>query len=368
MRKVGPLGPILNGLRTEETNRITGGNFLETEPGADFFFSLLQESINVLSKSNSFKSIRKRVAGVVLEVSAANEQVFEALTDSFKHQPYANEPTDFRVYAWSADEERNVFPSPPMDKIHLGHRGEIEKLNGKRFRYVFHSHSQALLAVDCQQGIVIVVVKNRKSLLGIDCAAPLRTPLSWLLVTRGIAIVHAAAISKQDKAILLVGRAGAGKSTLAYRSTQAGWRFLGDDLVALSSSPSPKVLSLYSTVKLWNDHGDSMLPSVLVKKWQEKNGKAVFRLDLLNQNVFAHEAALAAVVLVDRSLEPGRFERASQGLATSIVGASTQLTIPNSDKEIFHILSSNIRSVSCWRFSPQDDQTKSCQRMEEILA
>lgn len=367
MRKVGPLGPILRGTRVEETNKISGVNSLETEPGADFFSSLFQDSINVLSSSNTFKSTRMRVAGIVLEVSAANEEVFEALTDSFTHQPYVNEPSDFKVYAWSADEKQNVFPSPPTEKIRLGHRGEIENLNGKRFRYVFHSHSQVLIAVDCQQGMVIVVVKNRKSLLGIDCAAPLRTPLSWLLVTRGIAIVHAAAIAKRDKAILLVGRAGSGKSTLAYRGTQAGWRFLGDDLVALSSSPSPQVFNLYSTVKLWNDHGDSMLPSVLVKKWQEKNGKAVFRLDLLNRNVFAHEAALAAVVLVDRSLESGRLERVSQGLVTSIVGASTQLTIPNSDEEIFRVLASSIGSVSCWRFSPQDDQTKSCQMMEEIL-
>lgn len=58
-------------------------------------------------------------------------------------------------------------------------------------------------------------------------------PLIELMRRRDLFNIHAAGVSCGDKTILLAGASGAGKSTLALALTQAGWDYLGDDMVFL---------------------------------------------------------------------------------------------------------------------------------------
>jgi len=64
----------------------------------------------------------------------------------------------------------------------------------------------------------------------------LRACLAWLLPTRGAAMVHAAGLVLDDRAFVLVGSEGAGKSTWAEFGEQAGGRVLSDDLVLVEQS------------------------------------------------------------------------------------------------------------------------------------
>lgn len=179
-------------------------------------------------------------------------------------------------------------------------------------------------------------------------------------------MIHAGAISKNGKAILLAGRSGAGKSSLSYRGIQYGWKFMGDDLVAIGGLPKPRVFNLYSTVKLFTDSIDPQLQGTSIEKWREKDGKTVFRLDLLNFDVFAQVAELSAVVLVDRSFKPGVVEEISPASVVSIIGASTHHVLPSSSKITFSTLSESIRSIKCWRFHPDND-LESYKVLESIL-
>jgi hypothetical protein len=52
-----------------------------------------------------------------------------------------------------------------------------------------------------------------------------------------IVALHAAAVSRKDTCVLLVGVAGSGKSTLTSALLQAGFRYLADDTVLLSRPP-----------------------------------------------------------------------------------------------------------------------------------
>ena len=312
-------------------------------------------------------SRRFLVAEEVLEALATSTELLDALTGSFNHLLTATEKPDIRLLAWSIDDVHRIFPDPPVTHIRLGFRGEIENISDKRFRFVFHSHSQVLIAVDCLEGIVIVVTRTRSGLMGIDCAAPLKIPLCWLLPRSGIVMAHAGAVAKDGQSILLVGRSGAGKSTLAYQCIQAGWKFMGDDLVALSSNQKPKSFSLYSTVKLWDDFSDPVLRELRMPQWQERNGKGVYRLDRLNAEVFSLEAELRAVVVIDRSFNLGAMEPFSRAKTVAIIGASSNLTLPTAGAELFAGLSKVLTSVPCWRFSPHNDFRTSYQSLESLI-
>jgi hypothetical protein len=70
-----------------------------------------------------------------------------------------------------------------------------------------------------------------------DAAAQLRRivhhVVAHLLSLNGRVVVHAAAVGRGGRALLILGGSGFGKSTSAFLASMAGWSLLSDDLVAL---------------------------------------------------------------------------------------------------------------------------------------
>ena len=62
--------------------------------------------------------------------------------------------------------------------------------------------------------------------------------LLTLLRRASIYGLHANGVLQQDHGILLIGPSGSGKTTLTLRLVQAGWHYLGDDVVALRQNGS----------------------------------------------------------------------------------------------------------------------------------
>ncbi|HXY91400.1 MAG TPA: hypothetical protein VEP49_02915 [Acidimicrobiia bacterium] len=59
------------------------------------------------------------------------------------------------------------------------------------------------------------------------------TVLPALLAPHDVQLVHAAAIARGERAVLVLGTSGAGKSTLAFCALRGGWDVLSDDLVGV---------------------------------------------------------------------------------------------------------------------------------------
>ncbi|MCE5324344.1 hypothetical protein LLG46_13675 [bacterium] len=57
--------------------------------------------------------------------------------------------------------------------------------------------------------------------------------LQALLALYGIYVIHSAAVTYEDKALLLLGESGAGKTTMCLALARAGMAYMGDDLVGL---------------------------------------------------------------------------------------------------------------------------------------
>lgn len=66
--------------------------------------------------------------------------------------------------------------------------------------------------------------------------------LAWVLGTHGRFVLHAAAVARDDRALLVLGHTGAGKSTLSGACLEAGWQLLGDDQVVVDASCTPAVV------------------------------------------------------------------------------------------------------------------------------
>lgn len=82
-------------------------------------------------------------------------------------------------------------------------------------------------------------------LLAAEMAMNLQMALGW----RRHLLLHASAVEKDGKALILTGASGSGKSTLAAMLGCRGWRFMGDEFVLLDlitgeAAPFPRLISL----------------------------------------------------------------------------------------------------------------------------
>jgi HprK-related kinase A len=84
-----------------------------------------------------------------------------------------------------------------------------------------------------------------QGLLAAEMAMNLQMALGW----RRHLLLHASAVSRNGRAVVMTGVSGAGKSTLSALLGERGWRFLGDEFVLLDPdtgmiAPFPRPVSL----------------------------------------------------------------------------------------------------------------------------
>lgn len=84
--------------------------------------------------------------------------------------------------------------------------------------------------------------------------------LAAILQQRGVLTVHASSITDGERAVLLSGTSGEGKSTLAASMVHRGYQLLSDDLTAIRLDGEAGVVALagYSSFKLWADALDRL--------------------------------------------------------------------------------------------------------------
>jgi HprK-related kinase A len=80
-------------------------------------------------------------------------------------------------------------------------------------------------------------------------AAEMGMNLQMALGQRRYLLLHAAAVEREGRALLMTGLSGAGKSTLAALLGESGWRFMGDEFALLGLEdgllhPFPRAVSL----------------------------------------------------------------------------------------------------------------------------
>jgi hypothetical protein len=140
-----------------------------------------------------------------------------------------------------------------------------------------------------------------------DAATYLSGPvLAFVLRLRGLMCLHASAVVIEDKAIALVGSAGAGKSTAAAAFAKSGYAVLCDDVVALTEQGDCfRVQPGYPRVNLWADSvralfgSEDALPKI-TPTWNKRYlalGRDGFRFEL--------RALPLGVIYVLRSRETG---------------------------------------------------------------
>ncbi len=183
-----------------------------------------------------------------------------------------------------------------------------------------------------------------------------RRVLPRLTSLHGRMPVHAAALARDDGAVLLFGASGAGKSTLTAALARAGWRIMSDDMSILNGSDDPHVWRTAPGVSLWQDSCAALaLPEARCRPIEGYEGKFWFLPEPAPGPALV---PVRALVFLDRPAGTVGWQRASGPRA--VVSAAQQMVRfnPANTAEAAAALDRFRRLVAalpCYRFAyPRD--------------
>ena len=134
--------------------------------------------------------------------------------------------------------------------------------------------------------------------------------LGVVLRLRGIICLHASAVCIKDRAIALVGPAGAGKSTTAAAFAREGYGVISDDIVALKNrGDNFLVMPAYPHLRLWPDSVEMLYGSPeALPRFMPGGEKRLLDLESQGAHFESRPVPLGAIyVLGDRRRDPAPY-------------------------------------------------------------
>lgn len=171
----------------------------------------------------------------------------------------ASAPPALRLDLWDCRETGRIPPvTTPADEA-------VVRLssNGERFavaydqRYASYSGPDFMLRHDRVRQRAAGWTSSQTRLSASNVTRPWQRLIQPWLVRAGAWPMHAALVGRDGRAVLLVGQNGTGKSTISGACIEAGFEFLGDDVVSVEHDPGGALRGhcLYPVLKL--DRGQS---------------------------------------------------------------------------------------------------------------
>lgn len=186
--------------------------------------------------------------------------------------------------------------------------------------------------------------------------SPLRGALRWWATRHGASLVHTGAVADDRGAVLLVGDAGAGKSTTTMACLGRGLEVLGDDFCFVQpgdgrpdvsdGQATSVVHAAYRLAKL-DDRSLDLLPHLRERiVGTGLRGKSLLELDALDR---PERVIRALCHVVQRPDRPTETEPMSRVDALRAVAPSTLFQVRLFERETWEGLAGAVRTVPCFR-------------------
>lgn len=299
----------------------------DRSPGATNTVAL-ERSFDVASE-DGLVELEGTVAGRRVRFRHANPQIANAFRPAFAHMlgsPGTGEPS-LTVDLWdSASGAPAPIPIPDAD----GDEAWFERSGD--LQILLYSARRLLSVFDPTRRRAWWWIDDARALPWFEQAAPMRHLFNWWASTEGLALVHAAAVGREDGCALLVGRGGAGKSTLALASVGAGMRFCGDDMVILERSDEWVAHTVWASARLVAG-GEHLVPHIHAERLVEGDDPDVKLVaDVWGQFGQSVVPALPVSVVVRPEVGVASAPRPSSAARAALeLATSTFLHMPGAD-------------------------------------
>jgi hypothetical protein len=212
--------------------------YLVNEPisvGRDGFYEAAADGVSTLHLS---------ISGRALRIDMAGSATIDAIAPAFSRLAQKSPPPEdaARLLIWAGEQYAH-----PIWQSNGG--GPVRFRGGG----LVCCHQQRMVEVFAPKELMLMWGVPKAFESGDVRAHPASTALAAWLASRGVQMLHVAAVGDASGAALLVGAGGAGKSTSALACAHRGLGFLGDDLCVVDATSSPTVHALYATAKVTDE-------------------------------------------------------------------------------------------------------------------
>ena len=203
-----------------------------------------------------------------------------------------------------------------------------------------------------EKGVAVADWRHRRAYIWIsghgaipwwERAAPLRWLFDDLARHSKMATLHAAVLARNHRAVVIAGRGGTGKSTLALACVEQGMDYLSDDYCLLDTRRGAACMALYGTAKMNSASAD-------------RAGKDILFLNETSPGALTASADVVAILL-PRFAAKLSIERVSPGLALQQLAPSTVAQSEASGPDLLRQLVTLANAAPAYRFEmPPDPQ------------
>ena len=243
-------------------------------------------------------AFRLRVAGGVMEIRFAGQSLTELLLPAIAHLLIEDDvEPELVLHAFDTASTGVAIADMPVAQDCLTDRGDLWSFNSERYRSAFHWIESTVNVMDTDTGEAVFWVNRPSDLPYWTIGSPFRTIFHWWMETRGAQLIHAACVGYNDRAVLITGKGGVGKSTSAIACLERGMLYAADDYLIVTQDDIPRAHSLYNTAKLEADKTDRF-PNLaaLIRQPPKPGDKAVISLFPERAGQLASGLPISAIV------------------------------------------------------------------------
>lgn len=207
-----------------------------------------------------------------------------------------------------------------------------------------------LTAIDRRAGRGLVWFTVPDRIASWHVARPFLHAIKGITLKTAWTPIHAASVALHDKAVLIVGQSGAGKTSIAMACAGQGWDYLGDDAVIVKAAPA-RVGSLYSSARLRSDtfnHHPEIMKACLGISDDAGELKAEVDMALLRP-LSVGEAEIAAI-LVSQPTDWSEFRLAPIGKSDALrkLMEATRQSMVGDEAAVFSKLAALVAKAPCY--------------------
>jgi len=240
---------------------------------------------------------------------------------------------DFSLDVWRSSSE-SVLPNLDWARSFLARDNLVPRTLTHPYRIAFDKSQGFIFLYDTEERHGAIWIAEDEKISLNSFVTPFRIIFSWMAETFGGEIIHASAISRDSKGLIINGPSGSGKSTLALLCALSGFTFIADDAVLYHNG---LISALYRYAKVDSRTSPYDLSQFKLFQVERARGsKDILDLMELGDNFITRAEASALVLPIVAHLN--HWARISPSLAI-------RLSAPNSLRELMGGTPYNFRNL-----------------------
>lgn len=311
--------------------------------GAKAFYAYLKSQV---ATSAELFTVRKyRVAKSVIKVQFSNKKALYRFDAAF-FACDPDTPEDLSVYVWDGPGVEASWSVSDYKQ-----KGAVRGFEDPEFPLVYDIGARALSCASLKDKQAFYWAPDLGQLPFWEWGAPLRNIIHWFLPQQSLRLAHAAAVGKRGEGVLIVGKGGSGKSSLALASLRLGMSYCSDDYCALGCNPLPEVASVYATAKIKMDMT-----------------KQVVLIDQLFPGQRVESLSLKAIVYprICHRDQP-RLVVAPKSALMKELAVSSVLQLPGANREFLPLCKEVVMQLPTYTLELSENHEKNALMVEELL-